>query len=100
MNDAEKDIVLLLNDVYERYSGLPVQHKDDMPEFVNALHVLQHLVMIRGVRREDSEMFPLNLKAEAKMESLDDAGAIERAISETLNNALSGNLMERSESDG
>ena len=88
MTEDEKELVMMLNDVYEKYAGLEAQHKDDMDEFVNALHVLQHLVMIRSVRRKYPEMFPLHLKANAEISDLNDMSPIEKAISATLNNAL------------
>jgi len=88
MTDEEKEIVMMLSDVYEKYAGLPEQHHDDMPEFVNALHVLQHLVMIRSVRRRHPDMFPLNLRVDAKLDSLDDMTPIQKAISETIGNAF------------
>ena len=90
MNEDEKEIVFLLNEVYAKYSALQVQHHSDMDEFVNALHILQHLVMIRGVRRSYPDIFPLNLKVEAEMKSLGDTESIRRAIQETLDNALNG----------
>lgn len=88
MTDEEKDIILLLGEVYEKYVSLKQQHYGDLDEFVNALHVLQHLVMIRGVRRDNPEMFPINLKAEVSIDDLSDTKKIEVAISETLRNAL------------
>lgn len=92
MNDEEKELVLMLNDVYEKYAGLPEQHRDDMKEFVNALHVLQHLVMIRGVRRANPSMFPLQLDVDVKVDSIEEMDdRIGRAVSETLNNALKNN---------
>ncbi len=88
MTDDEKEIVLMLNDLYERYIALPEQHSKDKEEFVNALHVIQHLVMVRSVRRRYPEMFPINLKVDAKIDDINDMSPIERAISETLSNAL------------
>ena len=95
MNDEEKELVLLLNDVYDKYMSLPEQHYQDRNEFVNALHVLQHLIMIRSVRRMNPDMFPLNLKVDAKLESLDDMSPIEKAIQETLDNALGAKVKEK-----
>ena len=95
MNEDEKELVLLLNDVYDKYMSLPEQHYQDRSEFVNALHVLQHLIMIRSVRRMNPDMFPLNLQADAKLESLDDMSPIEKAIQETLDNALGAKVKEK-----
>lgn len=69
----------MLNDVYDKYSALSVQHHADMDEFVNALHVIQHLVMIRSVRRKYPDIFPLNLKIDVNVKD---------AIEETLMNAF------------
>lgn len=88
MTEEEKELVLLLNDVYERYSALPEQHKDDMAEFVNALHVLQHLIMIRSVRRQNRDLFPFNLQADAMIRDVNDMTPIRDAISNALNKAL------------
>lgn len=88
MTEDEKELILMLNDVYEKYISMPEQHCDDKAEFVRALHVLQHLVMIRSVRRGNPEMFPLHLSTTAHIDSLDDMKPIENAIMETLNNAL------------
>ena len=75
MTDEEKELILMLNDVYERFASLPVQHHSDMDEFVQALHILQHLVMIRCVRRGNPEMFPLQLTAspDGGMDTIKDA---------------------------
>ena len=94
MTEDEKELIMMLNDVYEKYVGLPVQHHDDMPEFVNALHILQHLVMIRDVRRMNPDMFPLNLQADATLDSLDDMTPIQKAISETIGNAFRQQIKE------
>ena len=91
MTDEEKEIVLLLNDVYEKYSSLQQQHHSDMDEFVNALHILQHLVMIRGIRRRYPDMFPMNLQANATIDNINDMSPIEEAISKTIGNALNNN---------
>ncbi len=90
MNEDEKELVLMLNDVYEKYVSLPVQHHSDRDEFINALHVLQHLVMIRSVRRTHPDLFPLNLQATASLDSLEDVRPVEKAIAETIENALRG----------
>lgn len=91
MTNEEKEIVLLLNDVYEKYSSLQQQHHSDMDEFVNALHILQHLVMIRGIRRRYPDMFPMNLQANVAIDNINDMSPIEEAISKTIGNALNNN---------
>ena len=91
MTDGEKDVIYLLNDVYDRYCELPVQHRDDMKEFVNALHVLQHLVMIRDVRRNNNDMFPMVASADATVSSMDGMKpALEKAVSEQIGELLKG----------
>ena len=91
MTTDEKEIVLLLNDVYEKDSSLQQQHHSDMDEFVNALHILQHLVMIRGVRRKYPDMFPMNLQTNVTIDNINDMSPIEEAISKTIGNALNNN---------
>lgn len=59
MIEKERNIIHLLQIIYEEYSSLPEQHDSDMKEFVEALHRLQHLVMIRSVRRNYSDLFPI-----------------------------------------
>lgn len=65
MTEKEKKIIHLLEEIYEEYIDLDFQHKDDLKEFVNALHIIQHLVMIRSVRREYSDLFPIDKKTTA-----------------------------------
>lgn len=60
MTEKEQKIIHMLESLYEEYSSLDTQHKDDMKEFINALHILQHLVMIRSVRRKYSDLFPID----------------------------------------
>lgn len=59
MNQQEIDIIMLLENIYQKFSALEEQHYKDKEEFIQALHVLQHLIMIRGVRREYPDLFPL-----------------------------------------
>ena len=87
MTDGEKEILFLLNDVYDRFSELPEQHSADMGEFVNALHILQHLVMIRSVRRKYPDIFPVKLKVDV---SVDGDGDIDKAIGMAVSQKLDG----------
>lgn len=59
MTDKEKNIIDLLQTIYEEFSSLEEQHDSDISEFIEALHILQHLVMIRSVRRQYSDLFPI-----------------------------------------
>lgn len=40
-----------LKDVWNYFIDLPVQDSDDVTEFRHALHLMEHLIMIRGQRR-------------------------------------------------
>lgn len=60
MTEKEQKLIHILELLYEEYSSLDMQHKDDMKEFINALHILQHLIMIRSVRRKHSDLFPID----------------------------------------
>lgn len=91
MTEEEKEILYLLNDVYYKYDSLPEQHHSDKGEFVNALHTLQHLVMIRSVRRRNPDMFPLCLKAEVELKDLDDMTPLKDAVEKTLKKAFGAN---------
>ena len=77
MTEKEINILYLLEKLYEEYIELEQQHPDDKKEFINALHVLQHLIMIRSVRRKYKDLFPVNNNDIAIEQSLSDLISVE-----------------------
>ena len=57
LHDDEKKVLDLTTDLWNTYIKLSVQHPEDQDEFRHALHVLQHLVMIREPRRNHPDLF-------------------------------------------
>lgn len=48
----ERRVSDALVEAWNEYVELPSQHRDDIEEFRHSLHRLQHLLMVRVVRRE------------------------------------------------
>lgn len=59
LTDEESKLIELTAELWNGYSRLQEQHPSDKEEFCRALHICQHLIMIRAVRRADSDMFPV-----------------------------------------
>lgn len=57
MTDQEKEIIDLTAEIWNKYIQLPVQHPCDRDEFCKALHICQHLVMIRETRENNRDLF-------------------------------------------
>ena len=51
LNDNENEVMDSLVQAWNAYVALPIQHTDDIDEFRSSLHRLQHLLMIREIRR-------------------------------------------------
>ena len=83
MTEQEKNIVYLLQSVYEEFSALDEQHESDKKEFIEALHRLQHLIMIRSVRRNYSDLFPIR-----NSKIYENIGLLETEISKALQEKL------------
>jgi hypothetical protein len=90
MTEKEQKIIHMLESLYEEYSSLDTQHKDDMKEFINALHILQHLVMIRSVRRKYSDLFPID-KSNVKIINEDALGDL---LSVEVKKYLNGEIQQ------
>ena len=88
LTDDEIDLVMQMNDLYSQYLALPVQHKDDKAEFVEALHRLQHLVMVRSVRRDHPDLFPKNISAEVS------GSGLENLIGEKIGEEILKNMQK------
>ena len=50
----------LLAMAWNQYLTLEIQHPCDRQEFLDAIHRAQHLIMIREVRREHPDIFPID----------------------------------------
>lgn len=51
MTAEEKDILHLLALSWNQFLRLPVQHPNDIEEFMHAIHEAQRIIAIRGVRK-------------------------------------------------
>lgn len=52
MTEAEKQLVLMLAEVWNKYLELPSEHISDYSEFCTGIHRLQEKVLARPARRE------------------------------------------------
>lgn len=86
MTNKEQNIIDLLQQIYEEFSSLENQHDSDLKEFVEALHRLQHLVMIRSVRRKYPDFFPIK----KKKINLNNINELEQIVEQELNKQLKG----------
>ena len=57
MNEAQKELINLTAQLWNKYIKLPQQHPCDKEQFCHALHICQHLIMIREARRNDPQLF-------------------------------------------
>jgi len=55
MTDAEKEVVEMLADAWNRYCGLPKYHPADDGEFCQAIHAAQNIILSRAGRRQMGE---------------------------------------------
>jgi hypothetical protein len=88
MSDEEIDIISTLEDLYGKFNSLSVQHSKDLDEVIYHLHCLQHLVMIRCVRREYPDLFPIKIIKDASLNDLANLGSMEKFLSEEITNRL------------
>ncbi len=59
MKQEELELIKLTSELWNKYVKLPTQHPCDQEEFCHALHICQHLIMIRDMRREMPQLFPM-----------------------------------------
>ena len=52
MTEAEKQVFMMLAEVWNKYLELPYEHISDQPEFCAGIHRLQEKVLARPARRE------------------------------------------------
>jgi len=90
--ETELEMIELLNDLYSKFCLLPEQHYGDRDMFLNSLRAIQHLVMIRPVRRCNEDLFPISLKMNI---SQNDIGRIDEMVSEKIGSSLDACLKNR-----
>ena len=56
---AEKEIIDLLVLAWNKFIRLDEQHPCDKNEFMQGIHQAQQIIMIRDVRRNNPEIFPI-----------------------------------------
>lgn len=57
MTPAEQEILELLVEAHNKYVRLPIQHPDDVKDWVNKLHDLTRVIMVRPTVRKYPEIF-------------------------------------------
>ena len=57
MTEKELNLIEILANVWNEYLQLPEQHCNDRQEFCEAIHRLQHLLMIRDARRNHPDVW-------------------------------------------
>ena len=57
MKDQEKQLIDLTCQLWNKFVKFPQQHPCDKDEFCKALHIIQHLIMIRETRRNNPQLF-------------------------------------------
>lgn len=92
MKEIEKEFKLIemLADVWNGYLELLEQHPCDRQEFCDAIHRLQHLIMIRETRRNHPDMFPMQIETTIEIDNLDNIEEelslkLKKEIEKTLN---------------
>jgi hypothetical protein len=58
MDEAEKRVLDLSGDLWNRFLQLPVQHPDDQNEFRHHLHALQNIILARPAHRGLKNQLP------------------------------------------
>lgn len=92
MTDKEIELIEMLNTFWNEYVKLPQQHPCDQQEMCQAIHVAQHLLMIREMRRNHSDMFPIYTEVNVAVDSLD---TMEQQISDAVNSEINNILQEK-----
>lgn len=88
MSEEEINIINIMEDLYEAYKSLESQHLKDKEEFVYHLHCLQHLVMIRSVRRAHPDMFPIVVNKDISLNDLANVENLNQILSEEINKKI------------
>ena len=59
LTEKELEAINISAKLWNAYNALEEQHPCDKEEFCRALHICQHLIMIRAIRRMDNDTFPI-----------------------------------------
>lgn len=57
MTPHEREALDALVAAWNKFVELPVEHPDDQTEFRHGIHQLQHMIMMRSVRRQYCDGF-------------------------------------------
>lgn len=57
MNELETQTLMKLVEAHNLFLQLPVQHPDDLPEWIRAIHELQRIVASREAVRNNTDVF-------------------------------------------
>ncbi len=58
-SDVEEKIMDKIVNAHNLYMSLEKQHPTDITEWINAIHILQHLLGMRILNREHPDIFPI-----------------------------------------
>lgn len=90
MTDKEIELIEMLADFWNEYVKLPQQHPCDQQEMCQAIHIAQHLLMIRETRRKHSDLFPIYTNVDVEVSSLENMEReVSNAVSKGVNEVLS-----------
>lgn len=90
MTEKELNLIEILANVWNEYLQLPEQHCNDRQEFCEAIHRLQHLLMIRDARRNHPDVFPYQIETTIEIDNMENieeelSSKLKEKIEKTLN---------------
>lgn len=86
LNEHEIKLIELSAALWNGYCSLPLQHDNDKREFLDAMHRIQHLIMIRSIRREMPELFPKFVSVDVEIENIENPSEeLNKSIKAALN---------------
>lgn len=89
MTKKEIELIEMLKTFWDEYEKLPQQHPCDQQEMCNAIHIAQHLIMIRETRRKHPNIFPIYTDIDVEVSSLENMEKeVSDAVNKTINNVL------------
>jgi hypothetical protein len=88
MSDKEINIIYMMQDLYDEYESLESQHPKDKEEFIYHLHCLQYLIMIRSVRREHPDIFPIHINKDITLDDLANVENLNQMLSDEINKKI------------
>lgn len=91
MTEKEIKLIEMLKTFWDEYEKLPQQHPYDQQEMCNAIHIAQHLIMIRETRRKHPNIFPIYTDIDVEISSLEN---MEKEVSDAVNKTINDVLNE------